>query len=59
VDYSVTWIDDQGVHQSASGTAIWPDIFSNAALPAGWAKDNQETGAIAAGRIILGIDSGS
>lgn len=57
VDYSITWTDDQGQPHSASGTLTWPDILTNAALPAGWTADQQQAVVYAAGRIILGIDT--
>jgi len=58
IDYSVSWDDDANVHHTASGTLTWPDILTNAALPAGWTADQQQAVVYAAGRIILGIDTG-
>lgn len=58
IDYVISWDDDQGVHHTQSGTLTWPDVLTNVALPAGWTQQQQEAVAYAAGRIILGIDTG-
>ena len=56
VDYVVTWTDDNGQPQSRNGTLTFPDILTNAALPAGWLQDKLTQLVYEAGRIILGID---
>lgn len=59
IDYTISWDDDAGVHHSQSGTLTWPDVLVSVALPAGWTAEQQKQVAYAAGRIILGIDSGT
>lgn len=56
VDYTITWTDDSGVNHTQSGTLTWPDVLTNVALPAGYNHAIQERDALAAGRIVLGVD---
>ncbi len=57
IDITVTWIDNNNVTQTDTRTALFPNILSNAALPAGWLKDHLEDLLYQAVREIVGIDT--
>lgn len=57
VDFTATWTKDDGTMGSDTRTILFPNILSNAALPAGWLADELEALCYRAVRVIVGIDT--
>jgi hypothetical protein len=56
VDFVATWTKDDGTQGSDTRTILFPNILTNANIPAGWLADELEQLCYRAVRIIVGID---